>query len=182
MKKLISTALFLFLFTACGASQQNDQAVSTNTPDRSPAATSTLATQQPTRTPVPSLTATAAVFPTEETLIDTPIDGTDALFNKIVLQSPQPVIVDFWASWCTDCKPLADTLETIAKEYAGRVIIVKINIDQYPDRAHWYGVSALPAVDLFVNGSLAYREVGSMGEGTVRTLISNVFGIRWSSN
>jgi thioredoxin len=182
MKKIIPRVLFLFLLTACGVSQQSVQALPTDTPNHPLVATSATATKQPKPTPVPSLTATEAVFPTQETLIDTPIDGTDALFNKLVLQSPQPVIVDFWAGWCTECKPMADTLKIIAKEYAGRVIVIKMNIDLYPDRARWYGANALPAVDFFVNGSLAYRAVGAMNEGMVRTLISNVFGIRWISN
>jgi len=112
-------------------------------------------------------------------LIDAPIEGSDKLFDQLVLQSPQPVIVDFWAGWCADCKPMAVTLATIAKEYAGRVVVVKMDIDRYPDRAHWYGVQALPAVDFFVNGSLVYREAGSMTEGMVRTVISDVFGVRW---
>lgn len=84
-------------------------------------------------------------------MIDEPIHVTDAAFEKTVLNSTIPVIVDFWAPWCGPCKMIAPTLEKIAKENAGKVIVAKVNTDENPEWAMKYGVQGIPTM-LFVSG------------------------------
>jgi thioredoxin len=168
MKKINFVLLVIFCLSACSNLLVQVQPL--------PVATST-ALPESSPTLLPSPTATAWIIPTEEILISTPLDARDANFNNVVLKSPQPVIVDFWATWCMDCKPLAENLTQIAKEYAGKVIVVKVNVEESEERTHWYGVNALPAVFFFVKGKVTHRVIGSMTEAMLRTAISEYFGV-----
>ena len=85
---------------------------------------------------------------------------TDADFTNEVLESDQPVVVDFWAEWCGPCKQLAPSLDEIATEMAGTVKVVKLNIDENPDSPSRYGVRAIPTLMLFKDGELAATQVG----------------------
>jgi thioredoxin 1 len=105
-------------------------------------------------------------------IIDEPIHVTDAAFEKTVLNSSVPVIVDFWAPWCTPCKMIAPTLEKIAKENAGKVIVAKINTDENPEWAMKYGVQGIPTM-LFVSaGKIVHRQVGALPEPLLRTIVT----------
>lgn len=79
---------------------------------------------------------------------------TDASFQSDVLQSDQPVLVDFWAPWCAPCKMISPTIDAIATEYAGRARVGKINIDDNPRIASELGVSGIPALMIFKGGKL----------------------------
>jgi thioredoxin 1 len=83
-----------------------------------------------------------------------PIAVTDIEFEKIVLQSEVPVIVDFWAPWCTPCKMIAPTLENIAQKYDGKLIVAKVNTEENPKWAMRYGVQGIPTL-LFISGGKA---------------------------
>jgi thioredoxin 1 len=83
-----------------------------------------------------------------------PIAVSDAEFEKKVLESNLPVIVDFWAPWCTPCKMIAPMLENIAQEYDGRLIVAKVNTDENPQWAIRYGVQGIPTL-LFISGGKA---------------------------
>ena len=85
---------------------------------------------------------------------------TDQNFQTDVLQSDQPVLVDFWAPWCGPCKMIAPTIEALATEYSGKVRVGKVNTDENPGMATNYGVSAIPTVMLFKGGQLVDRFVG----------------------
>ncbi len=85
---------------------------------------------------------------------------TDADFADQVLQSDQPVVVDFWAEWCGPCKQLAPSLDEIATEMADQVKVVKLNIDENPDAPGRYGVRAIPTLMLFKDGEPAATQVG----------------------
>ncbi len=87
---------------------------------------------------------------------------TDADFKKEVLQSSLPVLVDFWATWCGPCKMIAPHLEELAKEYAGRMKIGKIDIDSYSKTATEYGVMSIPTLIFFRNGKVMGQLVGAV--------------------
>jgi len=87
-------------------------------------------------------------------------DFTDQNFEQEVLQSSQPVLVDFWAEWCMPCRMLAPTIEKIATSYAGKVKVGKLDTDSNRDTAMKYGISAIPTVILFRNGQVAQKFVG----------------------
>ena len=86
---------------------------------------------------------------------------SDSDFEAQVLQSAEPVVVDFWAEWCGPCKMIAPALEEIAGSMNGKVKIVKLNVDENPATAAKYGIMSIPTLMLFKNGELASRQVGA---------------------
>ncbi len=89
---------------------------------------------------------------------------TNANFQEEVLNSPLPVIVDFWAVWCGPCKALGPTIEDLSRELAGKVKVGKVNVDEEPLLANDYRISSIPTVMLFKNGKPAAQVVGLMGK------------------
>jgi thioredoxin 1 len=88
------------------------------------------------------------------------VEFTDENFETEVLKSSQPVLVDFWAEWCMPCRMLAPTIEKIAKDYAGKVKVGKLDTDANRDVAAKYSISAIPTVILFREGQVAQKFVG----------------------
>ena len=89
-----------------------------------------------------------------------PVVITDANFKNEVLESDQPVLVDFWAPWCAPCHMLAPTIEELARQYAGSVKVGKLNVDENPHTAGTYRISSIPAVLLFNGGEVVESFVG----------------------
>ena len=87
---------------------------------------------------------------------------TDESFQSDVLQSDQPVLVDFWAEWCGPCKQIAPALEQLAEELSGKVKIAKLDIEQSPTTPSRYGVRGIPTMMLFKGGQMASMKVGAM--------------------
>jgi thioredoxin 1 len=105
-------------------------------------------------------------------MIDEPINVTDSAFEKTVINSTIPVIVDFWAPWCGPCKMVAPILEKIAKENAGKVIIAKVNTDENPEWAMKYGVQGIPTMLFISAGKIVHRQVGAIPEPVLRTIVT----------
>ena len=99
---------------------------------------------------------------------------TDDNFEKEVLQSTSPVLVDFWAEWCMPCRMLAPTIEKIAKDYAGKVKVGKIDTDANRDVSVKYGISAIPTVILFKDGQVSQKFVGLRAEREFKEAIDSV--------
>jgi thioredoxin 1 len=85
---------------------------------------------------------------------------TDATFDEVVLQSKQPVMVDFWAVWCVPCRMLGPIIEEIATDFDGKAIVGKVDVDANQEFAAKYGVRNIPTVLVFQNGEVVGRQVG----------------------
>jgi thioredoxin 1 len=86
---------------------------------------------------------------------------TDDSFEAEVLRSPRPVIVEYWAQWCPPCRLVAPVLEEIAADYAGRVTLVTVNIDENPHSTGGYGILAVPTVSVFADGEVVKQLTGA---------------------
>jgi len=100
-----------------------------------------------------------------------PVHVTDAEFEKTVLQSKLPVIVDFWAPWCGPCRMVAPILDKIAKEYENKVVVAKVNTDENSEWAMKYGVQGIPTMLFVSNGKVLHKQVGALPEPVLRDVL-----------
>ncbi len=98
---------------------------------------------------------------------------TDATFDVEVRKSPIPVVVDFWAEWCGPCRMIGPALEELATEYAGRVKIVKVNVDENPDSPATLGVRGIPALFLFKDGQVVSTSRGAAPKAALANWIQS---------
>ena len=96
---------------------------------------------------------------------------SDATFESEVLQSTTPVLVDYWAEWCGPCKMIAPILDDVAREYAGRLKIAKLNIDENQDTPPKYGIRGIPTLMLFKNGNVEATKVGALSRTQLAAFI-----------
>jgi thioredoxin 1 len=96
---------------------------------------------------------------------------TDAEFEDKVLKAGEPVLVDFWAEWCGPCKMIAPILDEVAKDYAGKLTVAKINIDDNPATPQRYGVRGIPTLMLFKNGEVEATKVGALAKSQLASFI-----------
>ncbi len=105
-------------------------------------------------------------------MTDIPVHVTDTAFEETVLRSKLPVIVDFWAPWCSPCRMVAPTLDKLAKEYSGKMLIAKVNTDENPQWAMQYGVQGIPTMLLISEGKIVHRQVGALPEPLLREVVT----------
>ena len=99
---------------------------------------------------------------------------SDDTFERDVLQSSQPVLVDFWAEWCGPCKAIAPALEDIAKDLDGSLTVAKVNIDDNPATPSKYGVRGIPTLIIFKDGQVAATKVGAIPANKLAEWVSSV--------
>jgi len=98
---------------------------------------------------------------------------TDNSFSTEVLQSEEPVLVDYWAEWCGPCKMIAPLLDDVANDYAGRLKVVKLNIDDNQRTPANYGIRGIPTLMLFKNGNVEATKVGALSRSQLITFIDS---------
>ena len=104
-------------------------------------------------------------------MIDQPVHVSDAEFQKVVLESTKPVVVDFWAPWCGPCRMIGPILDKIAKDYVDELIVAKVNTDENSSWAGKYGVQGIPTMLMIANGKIVHRQVGALPEPMLRDVI-----------
>ncbi|NCS65138.1 MAG: thiol reductase thioredoxin [Hydrogenophilales bacterium CG03_land_8_20_14_0_80_62_28] len=98
---------------------------------------------------------------------------TDDTFEQEVLQSPTAVLVDYWADWCGPCKMIAPILDEVSKEYAGRLKICKLNIDENQQTPPKYGIRGIPTLMLFKNGNVEATKVGALSKSQLTAFVDS---------
>jgi thioredoxin 1 len=98
---------------------------------------------------------------------------SDATFDKEVLQSATPVLVDYWAEWCGPCKMIAPVLEDLAKEYTGRLTIAKLDIDANPGITSQFGIRGIPTLILFKDGKPHAQKVGALSKSQLAAFVDS---------
>jgi thioredoxin 1 len=103
---------------------------------------------------------------------DAVLHVTDSDFNETVLNAEGPVLVDYWAEWCGPCKMIAPVLDEIATEYAGKLKVVKLNIDDNPETPQHYGVRGIPTLMLFKDGEVEATKVGALTKSQLAAFLA----------
>lgn len=109
---------------------------------------------------------------------DKPVHVTDATFEAEVLNSDLPVLIDFWAEWCGPCRMVAPILDKLAKEFAGRVRIAKVNVDENPGLAQAFRVMSIPTIMLVKNRTIVFSQPGALPEPAFRDLLNQLIALQ----
>jgi thioredoxin 1 len=102
------------------------------------------------------------------------LEVSDATFDQEVLQSEQPVLVDFWASWCGPCKAIAPFVDAVATTYAGKLKVTKVNVDQNGSAPSRFGIRGIPALLFFKNGKVADQIVGFVPQNVIEEKVQRL--------
>jgi thioredoxin 2 len=107
---------------------------------------------------------------------DEPVAANDTTFTTEVIQSGPPVLVDFWAPWCGSCRTISPVLERLSRKYAGRLKIVKVNVDESPAVASQYGIRSIPSLFFFKNGAVVKTLLGALPQQELERQIGLFIG------
>jgi len=110
-------------------------------------------------------------------MISEPIHIIDTEFEVNVMQADLPTVVDFWAPWCGPCLMVAPTLEKLAKEYAGKLLVAKVNTDENPEWATKLGVQGIPTMFFIADGKIVHRQVGALPEPMLRDIVDQFLDV-----
>jgi len=99
---------------------------------------------------------------------------TDETFNAEILKSDVPALVDFWAAWCGPCRAVSPVVEELAQEYAGKVKVAKLNVDENPKTPGQYGIRAIPTLIIFKNGEVAEQITGAVAKTHIAAALKKV--------
>lgn len=110
-------------------------------------------------------------------MISEPLHVTDDAFEKTVIQSETPVVVDFWAPWCGPCRMVAPILDKLAKEYAGKMVIAKVNTDENPAWAQKFNVQGIPTMLFVAGGKVVHQQVGALPEPMLRSVVDQFLDV-----
>ena len=110
-------------------------------------------------------------------MITEPLHVTDDAFEKAVLKSEVPVVVDFWAPWCGPCKMVAPILDKLAEEFAGKMLIAKVNTDENPRWAQSFNVQGIPTMLFIADGKVVHQQVGALPESMLRSVIDQFLNV-----
>lgn len=113
----------------------------------------------------------------ENTVINTPVKVTDTTFQEEVLESDIPVLIDFWAEWCGPCRMVAPTLEKLAGEYAGKVKIAKVNVDENPQLAGAFRIMSIPTLMFVKEGKIVGQSAGAAPEPALRDALEQLIAL-----
>lgn len=103
-----------------------------------------------------------------------PINVDEQTFDQVVLQSEIPVLVDFWAAWCGPCRAVAPVLDEIAKEQEGKLLIVKLNVDENPNLSAQYRITSIPAMKVFKGGEEVHEIIGAIPKAMLENELTGI--------
>ena len=107
----------------------------------------------------------------KEKNFDSPVKGSDDNFDEMINTNPL-VLVDFWAEWCGPCKMIAPIIDALAKEFAGKILVLKINVDECPQTASKFGIMSIPTVSIFKDGKIADSVIGAVPKAVLESKLS----------
>jgi thioredoxin 1 len=110
-------------------------------------------------------------------MITEPLHVTDDAFEKTVMKSEIPVVVDFWAPWCGPCKMVAPILDKLAEEFAGKMLIAKVNTDENPQWAQSFNVQGIPTMLFVADGKVVHQQVGALPEPMLRSVVDQFLSV-----